>query len=146
MAAVVTNEGASEGAIRLIADVLNREALEGNLTVDNSTLAAQQFLHMVIAVPQLRAMGLGMPMSSAEVDAWARNVVNLFLNGCRGWKRTATRRRLLLYRPTSHRHGHLTFAFHKICKSVSNMVSFDVIQHTSAPSWLFRSTGQISAA
>jgi hypothetical protein len=24
-------------------------------------------------------------MSPAEVDAWARDVVNLFLNGCRGW-------------------------------------------------------------
>lgn len=96
LAAVVTNEGASEEAIRLIADVLNREALEGKLTLDNSTFAAQQFLHMVIAVPQLRAMGLGMPMTSAEVDAWARNVVNLFLNGCRGWERTATRRRLPL--------------------------------------------------
>ena len=46
---------------------------------------------MIIAVPQRRAMGLGMPMTAAEVDAWARNVVNLFLNGCRGWEPTPTR-------------------------------------------------------
>ncbi len=96
LAAVVANEGASEEAIRLIAGVLEREARAGNLTLDNSTFAAQQFLHMVIAVPQSRAMGLGVPMTSAEVNAWARNVVNLFLNGCRGWERTATRRRLPL--------------------------------------------------
>ena len=91
LAAVVTNQGASEEAVRLIAGVLKREARAGNLTLNNPTFAAQQFLHMVIAVPQRRAMGLGMPMISAEVDSWARDVVNLFLNGCRGWKRAATR-------------------------------------------------------
>ena len=91
LAAVVTNQGASEEAIRLIAGVLEREAHAGNLTLDNSKFAAQQFLHMVIALPQRRAMGLGTPMSTAEVDAWARDVVNLFLNGCRNWERAASR-------------------------------------------------------
>jgi AcrR family transcriptional regulator len=87
LAAVVTRQGASEEAIGLIAGVLEREAHAGNLTLDNPTFAAQQFLHMVIALPQRRAMGLGVPMSSVEVHAWARDVVNLFLNGCRGWER-----------------------------------------------------------
>lgn len=91
LAAIMTNQGASEEAIRLIASVLECEARAGNLTLDNPTFAAQQFLRMVIALPQRRAMGLGMPMTSAEVDAWARDVVNLFLNGCRGWERAATR-------------------------------------------------------
>ena len=91
LAAVVARQDASEEAIELIAGVLEREAHVGNLTLDNSTFAAQQFLHMVIALPQRRAMGLGMPMTSAEVDAWARDIVNLFLNGCRGWERAATR-------------------------------------------------------
>ncbi|MGO9444299.1 MAG: TetR/AcrR family transcriptional regulator [Thiobacillaceae bacterium] len=87
LAAVVTNQGASEEAIRLVADVLKGEAREGNLALDNTTFAAQQFLHMVIAVPQLRAIGLGVPMTPAEVEAWTCDVVNLFLNGCRGWER-----------------------------------------------------------
>ncbi len=91
LAAVVTNQGASEEAIRLIAGLLEREARAGNLTLDNPTFAAQQFLHMVVAVPQRRAMGLGMLMTAAEIDAWARDVVNLFLNGCRGWERMRTR-------------------------------------------------------
>ena len=84
LAAVVNNQGASDEAIRLIAGVLEREAQAGSITLDDSTFAAQQFLHMVIGVPQRRAMGLGVPMTSSEVDAWARDVVNLFLNGCRG--------------------------------------------------------------
>jgi hypothetical protein len=44
---------------------------------------------MVIALPQRRAMGFGAPMPSAEIDAWAGDVVNLFLNGCRGRPRAA---------------------------------------------------------
>ncbi len=49
---------------------------------------------MIIALPQRRAMGFGAPMASAEIDAWAGDVVNLFLNGCRGWRaRRADRRR-----------------------------------------------------
>jgi hypothetical protein len=46
---------------------------------------------MVTALPQRRALGLGTPMTSAEVDAWSRDVVNLFLNGCRGWERAKGR-------------------------------------------------------
>jgi hypothetical protein len=44
---------------------------------------------MIIALPQRRAMGFGAPMASAEIDAWAGDVVNLFLNGCRGQPRAA---------------------------------------------------------
>ncbi len=89
LALVMTRQGASAEAIRLIAGLLEREAQAGNLALDNPGFAAQQFLHLVTAVPQRRAMGLGKPMSSAELEAWARDVVNLFLNGCRGWERNA---------------------------------------------------------
>jgi len=34
-------------------------------------------------------MGFGAPMTPAELDAWARDVVNLFLNGCRGRARVS---------------------------------------------------------
>ena len=87
LAAVVTQEGSTKEGIRLIAGVLEREARTGNLAVDNPAFAAEVFLFMVIGLPQRRALGLGPPMSSAELDAWTRDVVNLFLNGCRGWGR-----------------------------------------------------------
>jgi hypothetical protein len=48
-------------------------------------LPQRNFLQMVISVPQRRAIGLGPPMKPTELDALARDVVNLFLNGCRGW-------------------------------------------------------------
>jgi TetR/AcrR family transcriptional repressor of mexJK operon len=75
----------------LIGGLLEREARAGNLALDNPTFAAQQFLHMVIAGPQRRALGLGTPMTSVEIEAWVGDVVNLFLNGCRGWRRDAPR-------------------------------------------------------
>lgn len=88
LAAVVTEQGGTQEAIKLIGGVLELEARAGRLNLDNATFAALQFLHMVIGFPQRRAMGLGVPMTPAELDAWARDVVNLFLNGCRGWVRT----------------------------------------------------------
>ena len=83
LAAVVAREGATEEAIKLIADLLKREAEAGHLKLDDPVFAAQQFLQMVIGLPQRRAMGLGAPMSKRELTAWPRDVVHLFLNGCR---------------------------------------------------------------
>jgi hypothetical protein len=39
---------------------------------------------MVATVPQRRAMGYGTPMSAAELEAWAIDVVTLFLDGYQG--------------------------------------------------------------
>ena len=85
LVAVVTEEAGTEDAVKLIAGVLEREARAERLALDAPIFAAQLFLSMVISWPQRRAVVLGRPMPPAEVDAWARDVVNLFLNGCRGW-------------------------------------------------------------
>lgn len=85
LAAVVTAEGGAEDAVKLIAGVLEREARAEQLALDAPMFAARLLLSMVISWPQRRAVVLGTPMAPAERDAWARDVVNLFLNGCRGW-------------------------------------------------------------
>ena len=84
LAAIVAGEGSTNEAVALIADVLERETRAGRLAVLNPGFAAQQFLHLVIAEPQRRAMAPGAPMPPVQQDAWARDVVDLFLNGCRG--------------------------------------------------------------
>ncbi len=84
LAAALTKEGATEEAIRLIGGILDGERRAGNLGIENPAFAAEQFLYMVITLPQRRAIGLGVPMTPAELDGWARDVVALFLNGCRG--------------------------------------------------------------
>ena len=82
LAAVVARDGATEEGVRLIAGLLEREAHKNRLQVDDANFAAELFLHMLIGLPQRRAMGLGAPMSARELAAWPRKVVRLFLNGC----------------------------------------------------------------
>jgi hypothetical protein len=84
LAEVLAREGATEEAITLIAGALERETRADRLKLDDPVFAAQQFLQMVIALPQRRAMGLGALMSKRELTEWPSKVVDLFLNGCRG--------------------------------------------------------------
>jgi TetR/AcrR family transcriptional repressor of mexJK operon len=82
LAAVIARDGATEEGVKLIAGLLEREARKNHLQVDDAAFAAELFLHMVIGLPQRRAMGLGAPMTARELAAWPRKVVRLFLNGC----------------------------------------------------------------
>jgi TetR/AcrR family transcriptional repressor of mexJK operon len=88
----VYEEGWVQQATALIGDLLSRELRDPRLSVELRTFAAEQFLHVVIALPQRRIMGLGVPMTPGEIDAWADNAVNLFLNGCRGLSASSHRR------------------------------------------------------
>jgi AcrR family transcriptional regulator len=80
VAAIVARQGGSREAVDRIATRLAGPGLSRR----QAEFAAVQFLQMVIAVPQRRAMGLGTPMSEAELDAWAISTVALFLNGWQG--------------------------------------------------------------
>jgi len=91
LAHAVHAEGASREAVTLISDLLSREIKNSALTAEARDIAAQQFIQLVVGIPQRRAMGFGEPMSSAEVEAWADAAVTLLLNGCRGWGRAAGR-------------------------------------------------------
>lgn len=84
LARAVYEEGWSQEATTLIGDLLARELRDPYLTAELRSFAALQFLHMLVALPQRRTMGHGVPMTVSELDAWADDAVNLFLNGCRG--------------------------------------------------------------
>lgn len=84
LAVIAGEQGGRQEAITLVAGLLEREIQAKQLDVTNPTYAAQQFLQMVISLPQRRAMGLGIPMTPREIETWASNTVNLFLNGCHG--------------------------------------------------------------
>ncbi|HVJ54895.1 MAG TPA: TetR/AcrR family transcriptional regulator [Aliidongia sp.] len=87
LAAVVAREGAAVEAAKRIAQMLEIETSAGRLAVEKPAFAAQHFLQMVIGQPQRRAHGLGQPMTDGELDRWAEDTVDLFLNGCRGRQR-----------------------------------------------------------
>ncbi len=84
LALAVENDGGTEEATNLIGGLLERELPQVKVGLKNRAFAAQQFIHMVAAVPQRRAMGYGAPLSAAELDAWAIDVVALFLGGYQG--------------------------------------------------------------
>ena len=82
----VNSEGTTREAIVLIGGLLERKLPEAKLSSADRRFAAEQFLFLVISLPLRRAMGFGTPMTPAELDAWAKQVVQLFLDGCHGFK------------------------------------------------------------
>jgi AcrR family transcriptional regulator len=86
LAAIVAREGGRAELVGQIAALLAREVRAGGLAIDRSAFAAEQFLQLVVASPQRRALGLGTPMTEAELDIWSDDCVNLLLNGCRLWR------------------------------------------------------------
>ena len=86
LAAIVAREGGRAEFVGQIAGLLERETRSGGLAADRPEFAAEQFIQLVVSLPQRRALGLGEPMTEAELDAWADDCVNLFLNGCRFWQ------------------------------------------------------------
>jgi hypothetical protein len=70
--------------MELIGSLLERDLANSNLSADDRAFAAAQFILMVVALPQRRAMGFGTTMRQPELEAWAVKVVRLFLDGCRG--------------------------------------------------------------
>ena len=87
LARAVYDEGWAREATTLIGDLLARELAGKRLKGELRDFAAMQFLYMVVALPQRREMGLGLPMTAKELTAWADNAVKLFLHGCRGLSR-----------------------------------------------------------
>jgi TetR/AcrR family transcriptional repressor of mexJK operon len=90
LAAIVGREGGRAELVGHIAAMFEREARAGGLAIDRPAFAAEQFLQLVVSLPQRRALGLGTAMTEAELDAWADDCVNLFLNGCRFWQPRAS--------------------------------------------------------
>ncbi len=80
----VYDEGWAAQATTLIGDLLTRELPNVHLSTEQRAFAAEQFLLMVVTLPQRRIMGIGKPMSLAELEAWTDQAVHLFLDGCRG--------------------------------------------------------------
>ena len=72
--------GAGEGGAR-IAALLDAAVARGTLPRQDTVFAAEQFLHLVLAGPQRRALGLGPPLDAAQTRIWGEAAVALFLSG-----------------------------------------------------------------
>jgi TetR/AcrR family transcriptional regulator, mexJK operon transcriptional repressor len=74
--------GAGEGTTR-IAAMLNRAIAQGRLPPRDTIFAAEQFLHLVLAGPQRRALGLGPKLDARQIEVWGKEAVAMFLTGMR---------------------------------------------------------------
>jgi TetR/AcrR family transcriptional repressor of mexJK operon len=87
LAFAMETEGRQSEATDLIAGLLAREQRDARIGVEDQRFAADQFIYMVVTLPQRRALGFGTPMTAAELDAWAHKVVILFLEGYQGLRK-----------------------------------------------------------
>lgn len=74
-------EGWADEAAALIGSVLERALRDGRPSPRACAFAAEQFLQMVVTVPQRRALRIGAPMTRAELESWIEDTVRLFLEG-----------------------------------------------------------------
>ena len=84
LATAVARSGGRQEAVALISELLVRHRRSPAAAGLDASFAAQQFLQMIVSLPQLRAIGLGTPMTPEELGAWVRSTVALFLDGFNG--------------------------------------------------------------
>ena len=77
---MLSQTGAHQGTLR-IAALLDRAVAAGTLPLQDTVLSAEQFLHLLLAGPQRRALGLGAQLDRNQVLEWRKNAVALFLRG-----------------------------------------------------------------
>ena len=78
--AIMRQAGADEGARRISA-LLQRGVTEGQVRALPVGVAADQFMQLVLGVPQRHALAGRPPMTPAEIAAWCDDAVALFLSG-----------------------------------------------------------------
>jgi AcrR family transcriptional regulator len=78
---IMAQAGVQDGVGR-IAALLDRAVVAGKLAPLDTAFVAEQFLHLVLAGPQRRAVGLGPALGADQLDAWGKRAVQLFLCGC----------------------------------------------------------------
>jgi AcrR family transcriptional regulator len=82
LARIMYELGAASG-IERIADHLEPRIRNGELRSMDPRFAAEQFILSVVTGPQRRALGLGAPLSAAELSSHVGIAVALFLDGAR---------------------------------------------------------------
>lgn len=78
LVAVAMSGGRAQAVAQLVG-LLQRNL--PHVPADDAEFAAQQFLQMLVSLPQIRALGIGEAMSPTECDQWVRRTVRLLLQG-----------------------------------------------------------------
>jgi len=78
--AIMRQAGADEGT-RRVAALLTHAIQQGSVRALPVGVAAEQFMQLVMGVPQRRALAGAEAMTPAEIAAWCDEAVTLFLSG-----------------------------------------------------------------
>jgi AcrR family transcriptional regulator len=80
----ILHAAVGEAGISRIATLLEQFVAAGALPALDSRFAAEQFLHLVLRGPQIRALGLAPAFDPEAVRLWTTQAVALFLRGIGG--------------------------------------------------------------
>jgi TetR/AcrR family transcriptional regulator, mexJK operon transcriptional repressor len=83
LAVIIGQQGGRKFTVDNIAKRIQVEISAGGFAIKDAAFAAEQFMQMLVSTPQRHALGLGTPMTQAELDVWAKDTVEMFLRGCR---------------------------------------------------------------
>jgi TetR/AcrR family transcriptional repressor of mexJK operon len=81
LALIMSQQGSRQEAIDRIAAILQKDAAAKKHTLPHPAFAAEQFILMLTAAPQRRALGFGKPFTDEELRNWAEDTIKLFLQG-----------------------------------------------------------------
>jgi TetR/AcrR family transcriptional regulator, mexJK operon transcriptional repressor len=87
LAHAVEKDGSEREAMTLISGLLAREHADLQLSAEDLEFAAEQFIFMVVTLPQRRAMRFNITLNQAQMNTWAEKTTTLFLKGFRGFAR-----------------------------------------------------------
>ncbi len=86
LALAVAKAGGRQEAEALVVGVLKTATPPVKRSDADLHFAAQQFLQMVVTLPQSRALGMGPAMSASEIEEWIARTVRFFQSGFAGIK------------------------------------------------------------
>ncbi len=81
LARILHEYGMARG-IETLAAQIEQWIAAGRIRAVDARFAAEQFIMMVVSAPRRRALGLGTPLSTADLATWVDRTVELFLQGC----------------------------------------------------------------
>lgn len=81
LAHAVANAGGRQEAEKLISELLVHYSKNSTLSTTDAIFSSQHFLQMIVSIPQMRALSLGNPMDSKDLNDWIVRTVRLFLGG-----------------------------------------------------------------
>ena len=75
----------SGGRDRVVAQIVELlQHASPQLGAADAAFAANQFLQLIVSLPQTRMLGLGQPLDAAQRTQWVARSVDLFIGGLRG--------------------------------------------------------------